>query len=78
MTSKVTLSHARTNLDQVCDQVTKDDIEFITRDGKPTVALVSADELSGLRETIHLLSSPNNAKRLLAALRRANTNNSHF
>ena len=35
------------------------------------VALVPADELAGLIETAHLLRSPRNARRLLAALRRA-------
>jgi antitoxin YefM len=35
------------------------------------VALVAADELAGLPETAHLLRSPRNAARLLAALRRA-------
>jgi antitoxin YefM len=35
------------------------------------VALVAADELAGLLETAHLLRSPRNAARLLAALRRA-------
>jgi antitoxin YefM len=35
------------------------------------VALVPAEELAGLMETAHLLRSPRNAQRLLAALRRA-------
>jgi hypothetical protein len=35
------------------------------------VALVAAEELSGLLETAHLLRSPANAQRLLAALARA-------
>jgi antitoxin YefM len=34
------------------------------------VALIPADELSGLMETAHLLRSPANAKRLLTALQR--------
>jgi len=33
--------------------------------------MVPADELAGLMETAHLLRSPKNAQRLLAALRRA-------
>jgi antitoxin YefM len=37
------------------------------RRGKP-VAMIPADELSGLLETAHLLRSPKNAERLLAAL----------
>ena len=35
------------------------------------VALVAADELEGLLETVHLLRSPRNAARLLSALERA-------
>jgi antitoxin YefM len=35
------------------------------------VALVAADELAGLLETAHLLRSPANARRLLAALQQA-------
>jgi antitoxin YefM len=35
------------------------------------VALLPASELAGLMETAHLLRSPNNARRLLTALRRA-------
>lgn len=35
------------------------------------MALVAADELASLLETAHLLRSPRNARRLLAALQRA-------
>ncbi len=35
--------------------------------------LISASELAGLQETAHLLSSPKNAERLLAALAEART-----
>lgn len=44
---------------------------IITRRGHPDVALVSAEELSSLRETAHLLRSPANARRLLESLRKA-------
>jgi antitoxin YefM len=37
------------------------------------IALIPADELSSILETAHLLSSPANASRSLAALRRADT-----
>jgi antitoxin YefM len=69
-----TYSHARQNLASLLDQVTNDrEIAVIKRRGSADVALVSADELSGLLETAHLLRSPANAKRLLTALRRAQT-----
>lgn len=69
---KTTYSQARENLASLLDQVVNDrEIAIITRRGAEDVALVSADELSGLLETAHLLRSPANANRLLTALRRA-------
>jgi antitoxin YefM len=71
---KTTYSQARENLASLLNQVTQDrEIAIISRRGSEDVALVSADELSGLLETAHLLRSPANAKRLLAALRRSQT-----
>ena len=43
----------------------------MSRRGAKDVAFVSAEELSSLLETAHLLRSPKNAERLLAALGRA-------
>jgi antitoxin YefM len=43
----------------------------VRRRSAKDVALVPAEELAGLVETAHLLRSPKNARRLLAALRRA-------
>jgi antitoxin YefM len=69
---KTTYSHARENLASILDQVTSDrEIAIIRRRGREDVAIVSADELSGLLETAHLLRSPANAKRLLTAIRRS-------
>jgi len=69
---KTTYSQARANLASLLNQVTRDrEIAIIQRRGNEDVALVSADELSGLLETAHLLRSPANAKRLLTALRRS-------
>jgi antitoxin YefM len=69
-----TYSQARENLASLLDQVTRDrEIAIIKRRGNEDVALVSADELSGLLETAHLLRSPANTKRLLAAVRRSQT-----
>ncbi len=71
---KTTYSQARENLASLLNQVTRDrEIAIIQRRGNEDVALVSADELSGLLETAHLLRSPANAKRLLTALRRSQT-----
>ena len=73
---KTTYSQARQNLATLLDHVTSDrEIAIIQRRGREDVALVSADELSGLLETAHLLRSPANAKRLLTALRRSQSKN---
>jgi antitoxin YefM len=49
-------------------------VVIVNRRGKDDVAIVSAAELSSLIETAHLLRSPKNAQRLLAALQRARAN----
>ena len=74
MPIQTTYTHARANLARLCDEVVKNqEIVIINRRGSHGVALVSAEELSGLMETAHLLRSPQNAQRLLTALNRANT-----
>jgi len=44
---------------------------IIRRRNADDVALISADELESLLETAHLMRSPKNAGRLLAAIARA-------
>jgi len=73
MAIETTFSAARSNLSSLLDRVTRDgEIITIKRRGAPDVALISATELSGLLETVHLLRSPANAVRLLTALARCN------
>jgi antitoxin YefM len=55
-------------LDQVVD---RQEAIIVRRKGSRDVALIPAAELAGLMETAHLLRSPKNARRLMAALRRA-------
>ncbi|HEX7174148.1 MAG TPA: type II toxin-antitoxin system prevent-host-death family antitoxin [Pyrinomonadaceae bacterium] len=72
MPIQTTYTRARANLAKLCDEVAKNqEIVIINRRGSRDVALVSAEELSGLMETAHLLRSPKNADRLLTALKRA-------
>ena len=72
MESQTTYTKARANLAKLCDQVTENrDIVIITRRKGGDVALISADELSSILETLHLLRSPKNADRLLTALKDA-------
>jgi antitoxin YefM len=49
------------------------EVVLVRRPAGEAVALIAADELSGLLETAHLLRSPRNAERLLGALERART-----
>jgi len=72
MPLETTYTQARANLANLWDRVTQDhEVVIIQRRGAEPVALISADELSGLMETAHLLKSPKNAKRLMRALQRA-------
>jgi antitoxin YefM len=74
MAKETTYTHARAHLASLCDDVAKTrEAVIIHRRGARDVALVAADELESLLETAHLLRSPKNARRLLAALRRART-----
>jgi antitoxin YefM len=72
MAKETSYTHARANLASLCDDVAKTrEAVIIRRRGARDVALVAADELESLTETAHLLRSPKNAQRLLAALQRA-------
>jgi antitoxin YefM len=69
---RTTYTQARANLARLLDRVTRDrETVIIERRGGKEVALIAAEELVGLEETAHLLRSPRNAERLLAALNRA-------
>lgn len=72
MAIETTYTHARANLARLCDEASENrEVVIIRRRNAEDVALIAASELSGLLETAHLLRSPNNARRLLAALQRA-------
>lgn len=76
MAVETTYTSLRARLASVLDQVATDrEVVIVRRRGAHRaandVALVPAQELAGLMETAHLLRSPRNARRLLAALRRA-------
>jgi len=72
MTVETTYSQARQNLANLLDRVTNDrEIVYVKRRGSESVAMIAADELQSLLETIHLLRSPKNAERLMGAIDRA-------
>jgi antitoxin YefM len=70
--AETTYTSLRANLAGVLDRVVdQQETVIVRRRGARDVALVPAAELAGLIETAHLLRSPRNARRLLAALGRA-------
>lgn len=72
MPIETTYSQARATLATLMSRVTDDrEVVVVRRRDHPAVAMIAADELASLMETAHLLRSPANAERLLAALGRA-------
>jgi antitoxin YefM len=68
----VSYTELRENLATLLDKVIDDrEAILVERRGHETVALIAADELSGLLETVYLLRSPANAARLLESLAQA-------
>lgn len=72
MSIETTYSQARAEFASLMDRVSDDrEVVIVKRRDRPPVAMIAADELASLMETAHLLRSPANAERLLAALGRA-------
>lgn len=68
----LTYSHLRENLAEIWDTI-EDSQEpvIVERRGHQALAILPAEEFASLEATVHLLSSPRNAARLLSALHRA-------
>ena len=69
-----TLSYGQTRADlaeTLNDVEDNRSIVIFQRPNRPRVALIAADELSSMMETVHLLRSPANARRLFDAIARA-------
>ena len=65
----ITYTAAREGLAATMDQVCRDrDPVIITRNRDQAVVMMSLDDYEALEETAHLLRSPENARRLLAAI----------
>ena len=71
MTIQTTYTHARASLASLIDEVALNrEVVIIKRRGAEDVAMIAADELSGILESAHLLRSPTNVERLLSAFER--------
>lgn len=72
MATQVSYSYARDNLAEVLETAedTREAV-ILRRRNHEDIALIPTAELRSLEETAHLLRSPRNAQRLLAALQRA-------
>lgn len=72
----VTYSETRANLKAVMDRAVNDHTPIaITRQrGKPVV-MIDLDDWNAIQETMYLLSTPNNAKRLMESIAQADAGN---
>jgi len=69
--STITYSTARDHLADVWDKtVSTREPVIVSRRGAESIVMLPLEEWEGLQETAHLLRSPANARRLLAALNR--------
>lgn len=69
LSHQTTYSQARANLAQILDLVCEEEqVVVIKRRNHKNVALIAEDELSSLLESVYLLRSPHNAKRLFRSL----------
>jgi antitoxin YefM len=61
----VTYTDARASLKDVMDRIIHDRVEVVvTRKNREAVVMISLDEYNAIQETLHLLKSPENARRL--------------
>jgi antitoxin YefM len=72
MSKRISYSYARQNLAGILTEAADSrEPVIISRRGHEDIALLPASELRSLEESAHLMRSPANARRLLAALNRA-------
>ena len=69
LSKETSYSNARANLASILDEVVdQKQIFIVKRRNDKNVALIAEDELSSLLESVYLLRSPENAKRLHRAM----------
>ncbi len=75
--SCVSYSELRQNLARYMDEVVDSHAPVIVtrQGGRGNVVMISEEEFEGWRETVHLLSSPRNADRLMRSIRQIEAGN---
>ncbi len=74
----ISYTEARNGLSALMDAAVRDREPItITRNGEGTVVLLAADEYAAMEETLHLLSTPANAKRIRQGLADHGAGNIH-
>ncbi len=69
MSTETTYSNARAHFAELCDKAVDDrETIIVKRRGGRNVAIIAADELASLLETVHLVQSPRNGLRLFQAI----------
>jgi antitoxin YefM len=69
----VSYTELRANLAELMDKVCNTHAPLlVTRQNARSVVMVSEEDYEGLMETVHLLRSPTNARRLLESIAQAN------
>ena len=66
----ISFEESSDRLAEVLDSVAQEGDVVITRPGCGAVVLVSLSDYEALNETVHLMRSPTNARRLLDAMER--------
>jgi antitoxin YefM len=71
--SHITYRELRQNLARYLDEAVESRAPIVVtrQGGKGNVVMLSEDEFAGWQETVHLLSNPANAERLLRSVRAA-------
>jgi antitoxin YefM len=69
----VSYTDLRQNLSRYLDEAIESHAPIVVtrQGGKGNVVMISEQEFAGWQETVHLLSSPKNAERLLRSIREA-------
>lgn len=72
MSSQITYTEACSNFDKIYEEaISTRQAVVVTREGSESVSIIPTAELDSLMETVYLFQSPENATRLLAAIKRA-------